>query len=227
MSSDLITHPELRETLQAILEEVESKSQLEALAVVTWSGIRIASSSSTTVDADEYSAASAAIVSLGDMSVKKMNEGRLMQVVVRGDKGYTILTRAGPDTLVVGVGREQYRFGYYLDLLIKTAYRIAEAIAEPMKKEELKKPVEIEAKVEAEVTAGTESSPFDTSQVQAPAEAKEPVKASTERTIEEDYPALIQTVPIPEDTGAKEEERKAILEALKVIGMIGEEPGEE
>jgi len=38
---------------------------------------------------------------------------------------------------------------------------------------------------------------------------------------------LIQTVPVPEDTGAKEEERKAILEALKVIGIIGEEPGEE
>jgi len=135
MSSDLMNRPELRETLQAILEEVENKSQLEALAVVTWSGIRIASSSSTTVDADEYSAASAAIVSLGDMSVKKMDEGRLMQVVVRGDKGYTILTRAGPDTLVVGVGREQYRFGYYLDLLIKTAYRIAEAIAEPLVKD--------------------------------------------------------------------------------------------
>ncbi len=249
-----MTNSEKRLELQKILEQVESKSRLEALAVVTWSGIRFASSSSTSIDADEYSAASAAIVSLGDMTVKRMNEGRLIQVVVRGDQGYTILTRSGPETLLVGVGREQFRFGYYLDLLIKTAIQIAEVIAAPTVEKEgeeeiiepsvaipkVPSPVKLPAKVPAPAAITKPA----VAPATAPAVTKPPVKVPPEEAVAkpeitppiqpmpsplatDGYPPLIQTVPIPKDTAAKDEERKAILEALKVIGMIGEEPKEE
>jgi predicted regulator of Ras-like GTPase activity (Roadblock/LC7/MglB family) len=247
MSVGPMTNSEKRLELQKILEQVESKSRLEALAVVTWSGIRIASSSSTSIDADEYSAASAAIVSLGDMTVKRMNEGRLIQVVVRGDQGYTILTRSGPETLLVGVGREQFRFGYYLDLLIKTAIQIAEVIAAPTADKDgepgiVEPPVGVPpvttpsgpavsipapAAIQKPTPAtGSEAKSSTTASASAkteigPPPAKQPIPTPLEP---DGYPPLIQTVPIPKDTEGKQEERKAILEALKVIGMIGEEP---
>ncbi len=238
-----MTNSEKRLELQKILEQVESKSRLEALAVVTWSGIRIASSSSTSIDADEYSAASAAIVSLGDMTVKRMNEGRLIQVVVRGDQGYTILTRSGPETLLVGVGREQFRFGYYLDLLIKTAIQIAEVIAAPTVEKEGEEeivepaigvprvPTPTEPAVSIPPPAAIEKpTPATGVKTKPLIEVKPEVSAPSEAQpmpspLEPDgYPPLIQKVPVPTDSSGKEEERKAILEALKVIGMIGEEP---
>jgi len=248
-----MTNSEKRLELQKILGQVENKSRLEALAVVTWSGIRIASSSSTSIDADEYSAASAAIVSLGDMTVKRMSEGRLIQVVVRGDQGYTILTRAGPDTLLVGVGREQFRFGYYLDLLIKTAIQIAEVIATPTSEKEgeedliesglvaPKVPTPARTIIPPPAAVQKPSATPATTKVKKPTPAavipkvspeKVPTAVSKEQavptTAEADgYPPLIQQVPIPKDAAAKEEERKAILEALKVIGMIGEEAKED
>jgi predicted regulator of Ras-like GTPase activity (Roadblock/LC7/MglB family) len=242
-----MTNSEKRLELQKILEDVERKSRLEALAVVTWSGIRIASAASTSIDADEYSAASAAIVSLGDMTVKRMNEGRLIQVVVRGDQGYTILTRSGPETLLVGVGREQFRFGYYLDLLIKTAIQIAEVIAAPTTDKD-GEPGIIEPAVEAPrvptpagpavaipapaakekptPATGSDAKPSGTASASSKTEiGTPPAKQPMPTPLEPDgYPPLIQTVPIPKDTAGKQEERKAILEALKVIGMIGEEP---
>ena len=269
------TYDEKRQRLKDLLEGIESQSQLECLAVVTWAGIRIASAESVNLDADEYSAASAAMVSLGEMTVKRMNEGRLIQVVVRGDEGYTILTRATPETLVVAVGREQYRLGYYLGLLVRTALNVAEIVDSPTKHTPGEVPLvgvvstpgeEIPAAVKPVPEAQPIETPTPVTPSEVPVEApseivvkpEEPaVAASTEPVLEappsyvpesmkvkfqkpKPPPTPVTTptaapsmpqlqraeIPVPMETNAREEERKAILEALKVIGMLGEEPQE-
>ncbi|MBA7706948.1 hypothetical protein ES703_115807 [subsurface metagenome] len=271
-----MSNNEKRAHLQRILEEVEEDTNLEGLSVVTWDGIRIASAASPKIDADEYSAASAALISLGDITVKRMNEGRLIQVVVRGDSGYTILTRAGTETLIVAVGREQFKFGFFLNLMIRSAYKVAEVIAAPTKEvlgdislfetDVISQPAPPSIPSSAppsyippeSVAARPSQSATSPAQIQAPEPLEQPSTATptiptpepapTFPPIQPSTPVVPQptrpTIPsTPSTTPSfgmgmgqsvgtqpkleKEEERNAILEALKVIGMIGEEPSDD
>ncbi|MHA1751270.1 MAG: roadblock/LC7 domain-containing protein [Candidatus Helarchaeota archaeon] len=104
-------------TLQKLLSNLESHTELEATAVVTIEGMRIACAVSGDLDADVYSAASAALVNLGETTLKQLNHGSLKEIIVRGDDGYTILTRAGESYMVVGSCKIGSRMGYYLALL--------------------------------------------------------------------------------------------------------------
>ncbi|TFF89263.1 MAG: hypothetical protein EU549_01195 [Promethearchaeota archaeon] len=103
--------------LQKLLSNLESHTELEATAVVTIEGMRIACAVSGDLDADVYSAASAALVNLGETTLKQLQHGSLKEIIVRGDDGYTILTRAGSSNMVVGSCKIGSRMGYYLALL--------------------------------------------------------------------------------------------------------------
>ena len=276
MPYEPMSNNEKRARLQGILEEVEEDTNLEGLAVVTWDGIRIASASSPHIDADEYSAASAALISLGDITVKRMNEGRLIQVVVRGDSGYTILTRAGTETLIVAVGREQFKFGFFLNLMVRTAYKVAEVLAAPVIEipgdqplieytlpiESLQEPIQPETPtfipsstpkpepVSAKPPVPSTPAPTEPFSPVQPAPSTQPTPVGAPSTT--DPPSFTPQTSTPHPVGTpspkppipstvtgpsfgasslknqtpinKEDERKAILEALKAIGMIGEEP---
>lgn len=181
-----------------ILKELENKTGLEATAVVTRDGLRLACSVSAQIDADIFSAAAAAMVNLGSITIKKLNQGELKEVIVKGDKGYTLVTEVDSNTMLVASGRESFRLGYYLGVLKKYAREVAEIIKKkqvfsPAKEEKLEMPPEEEVKVE-EVSLSEEA-----------AEKEEEAQVGSEQ-----------------DT--LERERKAILEALKALGW--EEPEE-
>ncbi|MHA1271373.1 MAG: roadblock/LC7 domain-containing protein [Candidatus Helarchaeota archaeon] len=116
--------------IQKLLSNLESHTELEATAVVTIEGMRIACAVSGDMDADVYSAASAALVSLGETTLKQLQHGSLKEIIVRGDDGYTILTRAGSSYMVVGSCKIGSRMGYYLALLHRFCKKV-ESILEP------------------------------------------------------------------------------------------------
>ena len=64
--------------------------------------MRIACAVGAELDADVYSAASAALVNLGETTLKQLRHGTLKEIIVRGADGYTILTSAGPKHMIVG-----------------------------------------------------------------------------------------------------------------------------
>ncbi|TFF85974.1 MAG: hypothetical protein EU551_02875 [Promethearchaeota archaeon] len=118
------------QTLQKLLSNLESHTELEATAVVTIEGMRVACAVSGDLDADVYSAASAALVNLGETTLKQLQHGSLKEIIVRGDDGYTILTRATSTYMVVGSCKIGSRMGYYLALLHRFCKKVEKIVGE-------------------------------------------------------------------------------------------------
>ncbi|TFG05844.1 MAG: hypothetical protein EU536_00430 [Promethearchaeota archaeon] len=119
---------EIRQTLTNLLQKLEARTELEACAVVSKEGMRIACAVGADLDADVYSAASAALVNLGETTLKQLRHGTLKEIIVRGDDGYTILTSAGPSHMIVGSCKNTSRMGYYLALLHRFSNKVANTL---------------------------------------------------------------------------------------------------
>ena len=99
---------EQKKRLIKLLQEIVRFADLEALALVTKTGINIAFFSEKEADPDLFSAISAAVASTGAMVTDKMGQGILYEVTVRGADGYTILSSAGSDYILIGASREKH-----------------------------------------------------------------------------------------------------------------------
>lgn len=220
----------------SLLKELEGKTALEASAVVTKDGMRLACSVSAEMDADIFSAAAAAMVNLGSMTIRRLNQGKLKEIIVRGDEGYTMVTDCGNDLMLVAAGRESFRLGYYLGVLKKYARDVSKImgiVGKPAKppSEEITPSEATPAESTPMEVPSTGVSPTDTpltevaSTESMPAPSEEPVAPSEEETSSAESAALSvpETAPSQksaqdEEKSALEAERKAILEALKALG---------
>jgi predicted regulator of Ras-like GTPase activity (Roadblock/LC7/MglB family) len=227
--------------LQDLMRRIEQSTGLEALAVVTREGIRLACAVSGDVDSDIFSAATATLVNVGEETLRQLSQGTLSEVILRGNKGFTIIMRGTPETLLVGASRDQIRLGYYIGLMKIYATKVTKIMeAHPLEPEELlgfrKMPAETE-KAEAAFEAPSEpemaeapSAPemaMESSEAITPAEEQpEPVAASPASTptiapVEE--PGL-ETVSLSEATSevnddVSVDDKEAILAALKALGF--------
>ena len=82
---------ELLAEIMRNLEKLESSTDLEGSAIVSKTGLRIASSETADVVADIYSASPATLISLGEKISSGLGQGDLREIVIRGVKGYTII----------------------------------------------------------------------------------------------------------------------------------------
>jgi len=119
---------EVKEELTDLLRKLEARTELEACAVVSKEGMRIACAVSAELDADVYSAASAALVNLGETTLKQLRHGGLVEIIVRGQDGYTILTGAGTKHMIIGSCKNISRMGYYLALLHRFSNKVADIL---------------------------------------------------------------------------------------------------
>ncbi|HUX99719.1 MAG TPA: roadblock/LC7 domain-containing protein [Candidatus Deferrimicrobium sp.] len=119
---------ETKHLLTNLLQKLEARTELEACAVVSKEGMRIACAVGAELDADVYSAASAALVNLGETTLRQLRHGSLKEIIVRGEDGYTILTSAGPKHMIVGSCKNTSRMGYYLALLHRFSAKVAETL---------------------------------------------------------------------------------------------------
>ena len=286
----------VRKKIQKIIQEIESETELQAVALVSREGMRLACAETATIDADENSASVAAMLSIAQDTCRRMNEGRLIQVVVRGELGYTIMTRVSPETVLVAMSASQFNLGLYLRKLINYAYRIAEIIEETEKKPapvvrktttpavQSPKPTPVQPPMPQPVPQPvSEPSPHEeilfakdiieesheeekppsipkpraqpvpapTQKIPSPRTSVEPIKTPstmplptststpvpkpasvptpTTSTAPAPAPVSVPRPPVTKPTKQErkpqvdEEERKAILEALRIIGMIGSE----
>ncbi|MBN2155540.1 MAG: roadblock/LC7 domain-containing protein [Candidatus Lokiarchaeota archaeon] len=117
---------DLQITLMKKLEQLESSTDLEGTAIITKTGLRIASSSlgNPEITADLHSAGPAALISLGEKLSQGLQYGELRDIVITGDQGYTIITVGGPGTrfILLTHCRKESKLGYYFHRLRK-AYR--------------------------------------------------------------------------------------------------------
>jgi uncharacterized protein len=114
------------ELLNSILGELNgSTADIEASAVLSNDGLMMASMLPSGMDEDRVGAMSAAMLSLGDRTARELARGDLEQVLIKGHKGYILLTHAGTDAVLTVLCKPNARLG----LIFLDVKRAAEGIS--------------------------------------------------------------------------------------------------
>lgn len=102
-----------------------TSADIEASAVISTDGLIIASALPASMDEDRVGAMAAAMLSLGDRTAQELARGELEQVLIKGDKGYVIMTHAGAEAVVTVVAKPSAKLG----LIFLDIRRAADAIS--------------------------------------------------------------------------------------------------
>ncbi|MFX1565844.1 MAG: roadblock/LC7 domain-containing protein [Promethearchaeota archaeon] len=221
--------------LQDLMRRIEQSTGLEALAVVTREGIRLACAVSGDVDSDIFSAATATLVNVGEETLRQLSQGSLSEVILRGNKGFTIIMRGTPETLLVGASRDQIRLGYYIGLMKIYATKVTKIMeSHPLEPDQLlgfrkmpapTEPSKAEAFTVPELTSESVSpEPATTTE---PTETISPIKegepSPAEPTIAPVEEPGLETVSMAEASSDLDDvsvdDKEAILAALKALGF--------
>jgi predicted regulator of Ras-like GTPase activity (Roadblock/LC7/MglB family) len=108
---------DIRKNMMLVLKEEENKTDLENLAVLSRVGMKVASSTSSELDADATSASSTALIDLGLRLNQATVHGALTEIILHNTSGYSILMAINDEYIVFGGLRAVYRIGYYLGYL--------------------------------------------------------------------------------------------------------------
>ncbi len=118
--SEIDLDKDLQIDLHRMLEALESSTDLEGTALVTKTGLRIASSTHARTDVDQHSASPATLVSLGNKVSQGLKYGKLNQIVVTGEDGYTIITTSEESQfMLLSHSKRISKLGYYFHRLSK------------------------------------------------------------------------------------------------------------
>ena len=89
--------PDEAHSLSQFLSSITEYSELEALALITREGLRLAFSAipGYAIDPDLFSSLSAVVVQSGDDAIKTLGFKNMLEIILRGDNGFIILSAAG------------------------------------------------------------------------------------------------------------------------------------
>ncbi len=111
--------------LTSVLTELNGTSaDIEASAIISPDGLMMASVLPVGLDEDRVGAMSAAMLSLGDRIADELARGTLEQVLIKGDKGYIVMTHGGPDAVLTVLAKPHAKLG----LIFLDVKRAAESI---------------------------------------------------------------------------------------------------
>lgn len=104
--------------LNSVLNELNGTSaDIEASGVISTDGLMMASQMPAELDEDRVGAMSAAMLSLGDRTAQELSRGRLEQVLIKGEKGYVLMTGAGNEAVVTVMAKPKSKLGLiFLDV---------------------------------------------------------------------------------------------------------------
>ena len=104
--------------LQQSLEDLNgSTADIEASALISTDGLMIASALPHGMDEDRIGAMSAALLSLGDWAARELSRGGLERVLIQGERGYVIMSSAGPEAVLTVLAKPNAKLGLiFLDI---------------------------------------------------------------------------------------------------------------
>ena len=115
--------------LVSILTELNgSSADIEASGVISTDGLMMASVLPASMDEDRVGAMSAAMLSLGDRTAQELARGELEQVLIKGDKGYVLMTYAGEEAVLTVLTKSSAKLGLIFLDVKRSASRIAEML---------------------------------------------------------------------------------------------------
>jgi uncharacterized protein len=106
------------EMFQQSLEELNgSTADIEASALISTDGLMIASALPQNMDEDRIGAMSAALLSLGERTARELVRGSLERVLIQGERGYVIMSAAGPEAVLTVLAKPNAKLGLiFLDI---------------------------------------------------------------------------------------------------------------
>ena len=136
--SEIEIDQQILDELMRALEHLESSTDLEGSAIVSKTGIRIASSETVDVVWDIFSASPATLISLGEKISQGLQQGELKDVVIRGTRGYTIILvgDADNDFMLFTNCKKGYKLGYYFHK-IRKAFKEIEPVLKKIQTKEI------------------------------------------------------------------------------------------
>ncbi|HDZ17402.1 hypothetical protein LCGC14_0990740 [marine sediment metagenome] len=138
-NSEIEISQDVLDELMRNLEKLENSTDLEGTAVVSKTGLRIASSETADVVWDIYSASPATLISLGEKISQGLKQGELRDIVIRGTKGYTIILVGSADNnfMLFTNCQKGYKLGYYFHK-IRKAFREMEPVLKKIETKDMK-----------------------------------------------------------------------------------------
>ncbi|MHA1960101.1 MAG: roadblock/LC7 domain-containing protein [Candidatus Thorarchaeota archaeon] len=123
MSSQL--DPQKEKELVELLMGLTNYADLDAIAVVSKQGVKLAyfATEESDADPDLMAAVSAALLVQGEMAAQKLDLHELFEVIIRGKDGFVVLSHAG-EFLLMGSARDLTSMGLAINQMRKYALEI-------------------------------------------------------------------------------------------------------
>ena len=100
------------EQLNKALKALQSGSpDVEAVALISEDGLMVASALPQDLDEIRVGGMSATLLSLGTRSSAELRRGKVEEIIVRGEHGYTVMLNAGRGTLLLVVANQNAKLG--------------------------------------------------------------------------------------------------------------------
>jgi len=116
----------LSDMLKTVLNDLNgSSADIEASAIISIDGLMMSCLLPQGFDEDRMGAMSAAMLSLGDRTAQELARGTLEQVLIKGAKGYVLMTGAGKEAVLTVLAKPQSKLG----LIFLDVRRAAEAVS--------------------------------------------------------------------------------------------------
>jgi predicted regulator of Ras-like GTPase activity (Roadblock/LC7/MglB family) len=121
--------PDKEKELVELLMGLTNYADLDAIAVVSKQGVKLAyfATEESDADPDLMAAVSAALLVQGEMAAQKLELNELYEVVVRGKDGFVVLSHAG-DFLIMGSARDLTSMGLAVTQMRKYAKEIGKLL---------------------------------------------------------------------------------------------------
>jgi predicted regulator of Ras-like GTPase activity (Roadblock/LC7/MglB family) len=121
--------PDKEKELVELLMGLTNYADLDAIAVVSKQGVKLAyfATEESDADPDLMAAVSAALLVQGEMAAQKLDLSELYEVVVRGKDGFVVLSHAG-DFLIMGSARDLTSMGLAVTQMRKYAKEIGKLL---------------------------------------------------------------------------------------------------
>lgn len=106
------------EQIQKLLKTLSNNTpDLEGAALIDNDGLMISSAMGADLDEDSVAAMSAALLGIAERIVGELNRGTFEMVMLKGDDGYVVMTRCGPDAVLACLTASKAKLGLvFLDL---------------------------------------------------------------------------------------------------------------
>ncbi|NWF95511.1 MAG: roadblock/LC7 domain-containing protein [Candidatus Thorarchaeota archaeon] len=127
MSTNL--DPKVEKQLVELLMGLTDLTDLDAIAVVSKQGVKLAyfATEESDADPDLMAAVSAALLVQGEMAAQKLDLDELYEVIIRGSKGFVVLSQAG-DFLIMGSAKDLTSMGLSITHMRKYAKEIGDLL---------------------------------------------------------------------------------------------------